>query len=120
MTTRTTLLTVSGKFMNEEVILDEPGSLPDNYVVLVTFLYPLNESQDEHQDLLTVVSLSQSEKRILELVATGATNSAIAEKLEIGSGTVRNYVSSLLRKFKVANRSQLAITYRKMHTQLRK
>lgn len=53
-------------------------------------------------------SLSQQEKMVLKLVAEGRTNRAIAQKLYLGEGTVRNYVSSILSKLGVSNRAEAA------------
>jgi two-component system, NarL family, response regulator DevR len=43
-------------------------------------------------------SLTPQERRILELVAEGLTNRQIGEKLFIAEKTVKNYVTSILRK----------------------
>lgn len=53
-------------------------------------------------------SLSQQEKMVLKLVAEGRTNREIAQKLYLGEGTVRNYVSSILSKLNVSNRAEAA------------
>lgn len=52
--------------------------------------------------------LTNQEKRILLLVAQGKTNREIAEELFIGEKTVRNYVSSILAKLHLHNRTQVA------------
>lgn len=52
--------------------------------------------------------LTLQEKHILLLVAEGETNSAIAAKMFLSPGTVRNYVSSILRELQCANRAQAA------------
>jgi two-component system response regulator DevR len=41
-------------------------------------------------------------------VAEGKTNREIAEALYLGEGTVRNYVSSILRKLQLTNRAEAA------------
>jgi len=51
-------------------------------------------------------ALSAQEQRLLELVATGATNKEIAGALHLGEPTVRNYLSRLYQKMNVANRAQ--------------
>ncbi len=48
---------------------------------------------------------------ILEKVAEGLNNKEIAEKLFLGEGTVRNYISNLLTKLNLRNRTELAIYY---------
>lgn len=52
--------------------------------------------------------LSQQERRVLELIAEGNTNRQIAAALELAEKTVKNYVSSVLRKLGVARRSEAA------------
>jgi two-component system, NarL family, response regulator DesR len=48
--------------------------------------------------------LTQREKEVLELVADGKNTKEIAEELRIKSGTVRNYISTILDKLEVKNR----------------
>lgn len=48
------------------------------------------------------------------LVAEGLNNKEIAEKLYLSEGTVRNYVSNMLEKLSLRDRTQLAIYYYKM------
>jgi len=50
--------------------------------------------------------LTQREREILDLIATGLTNAAIAEKLFISPKTVRNQVSEIYSKLQVANRGE--------------
>jgi DNA-binding NarL/FixJ family response regulator len=54
-------------------------------------------------------SLSDQERRILELIAQGLTNSEIGELLHLATKTVRNYVSRLLAKLQVPNRTVAAV-----------
>lgn len=53
--------------------------------------------------------LSERELEILNLLSQGLTNAEIAEKLFLTKGTVRNYVSSILAKLQVEDRTQAAI-----------
>lgn len=55
--------------------------------------------------------ISVKEKEIMELVAAGLSNKEIAAKLFLGEGTVRNYISVLLEKLSLRDRTQLAIYY---------
>ena len=48
--------------------------------------------------------LTQREKEVLELVADGKNTNEIADELRIKSGTVRNYISTILDKLEVKNR----------------
>jgi DNA-binding NarL/FixJ family response regulator len=54
-------------------------------------------------------SLSEREREVLRLVARGLTNSDIAERLHLSEGTVRNYVSAVLAKLDVSDRTQAAV-----------
>jgi DNA-binding NarL/FixJ family response regulator len=53
--------------------------------------------------------LSAREIEILKLLARGLSNSEISERLFLTEGTVRNYVSAILAKLDVADRTQAAI-----------
>ncbi|HEX2026619.1 MAG TPA: response regulator transcription factor [Nitriliruptorales bacterium] len=53
-------------------------------------------------------SLTPQERRIVELVARGLTNREIADELSLAEKTVRNYVSNVLAKLGVKNRTQAA------------
>lgn len=55
--------------------------------------------------------LSGREREILQLVAEGMNNREIAEKLFLSEGTVRNYISAMLEKLELRDRTQLAIHY---------
>ncbi|WP_335869447.1 response regulator transcription factor [Bacillus sp. 2205SS5-2] len=48
--------------------------------------------------------LTDREKEVLELVADGKNTKEIAEELRIKTGTVRNYISTILDKLEVTNR----------------
>lgn len=52
--------------------------------------------------------LSNQEKRVLSLISLGKTNKEIAAQLFISSKTVRNYVTSILTKLNLSNRTQAA------------
>jgi DNA-binding NarL/FixJ family response regulator len=57
----------------------------------------------------TLSSLSPQESRILDLIADGKTNKQIAEAMFLSENTVKNYITSLLRKLKVTSRTEAAI-----------
>jgi two-component system response regulator DevR len=52
--------------------------------------------------------LSPQEMHVLQLVVEGKTNREISQELFLGEGTVRNYVSSVLSKLNVSNRTEAA------------
>lgn len=57
--------------------------------------------------------LTAKELAILQLVGEGMSNKEIAEKLYLSEGTTRNYVTGLLDKLQLRDRTQLAIYYLK-------
>ncbi len=57
--------------------------------------------------------LTSREMEILQLVGQGMSNREIALKLFLTEGTTRNYITQLLEKLKLRDRTQLAIFYLK-------
>ncbi len=55
--------------------------------------------------------ISKKEFEILSEVANGLSNKEISEKLFLSEGTVRNYISAILEKLNLRDRTQLAIFY---------
>lgn len=84
---------------------------------IVEKLPPLLEGQktDRHApdpaDLFS--ELTERERAIVELIADGKNNREIAEELHFSEGTVRNYISEILDKLEVRDRTQLAVLYYK-------
>jgi DNA-binding NarL/FixJ family response regulator len=54
-------------------------------------------------------SLTEREMDILRLLGTGLSNADIAARLYFSEGTVRNYISSILDKLGVSDRTQAAV-----------
>jgi NarL family two-component system response regulator LiaR len=50
--------------------------------------------------------LTEREKQVLALLVEGKTNKTIAEELILSPGTVRVYVSNILAKLEVSNRTE--------------
>lgn len=55
--------------------------------------------------------INEREKSVIELVAKGMNNKEIADRLYLSEGTVRNYISVILEKLKLRDRTQLAVFY---------
>ena len=55
-----------------------------------------------------LASLTEQERRILDLIAEGLTNRAIGERMYLAEKTVKNYVSNLLAKLGMSRRSEAA------------
>lgn len=58
--------------------------------------------------------LSEREVDILKLLAQGLANREIADRLHLAEGTVKNYVSSLMQKLNVRDRTQAALRAREL------
>ncbi|MCM0594267.1 MAG: response regulator [Gloeotrichia echinulata DVL01] len=58
---------------------------------------------------LSLVELTPREKEVLRLIATGANNREIAQKLYISEGTVKNHVTNMLNRLNLRDRTQAAI-----------
>ena len=56
-------------------------------------------------------TLTDREREIVALVADGLDNQAIARRLYLSEGTIRNHISAILAKTNLANRTQLAVEW---------
>ena len=54
-------------------------------------------------------SFTEREQEVLSLLAQGHSNPEIADRLHLARGTVRNYVSAILQKLGVSDRTQAAV-----------
>ncbi len=98
-----------------DTIISSLKSVHNGQVVFAKEVYEklptlLKKSKKAHQEQL---DFTEVQLEILEHVALGLNNKEIAEKLFLGEGTVRNYISSLLTKLDLRNRTELAIYYYK-------
>lgn len=63
---------------------------------------------------LASLRLTNSERQIIYCVANGLSNKEIAAELHFSEGTIRNYLSQILEKLELRDRTQLAIFYYKV------
>ena len=56
-------------------------------------------------------NINKRELEIIRLIANGYSNKEIAAELFLGEGTVRNYLSSILDKLQLRDRTQVAVFY---------
>ena len=59
--------------------------------------------------------LSRRELEVMEMIATGAKNSEIAERFVISQNTVKSHVSQILKKLSVSNRTEAAYRYTELY-----
>lgn len=55
--------------------------------------------------------ISEREQDVVSLVAKGLSNKEISEQLYLSEGTIRNYISTILDKLNLRDRTQLAVYY---------
>lgn len=55
--------------------------------------------------------ITEKEYQVIQLVSEGYSNKEIAERIFLSEGTVRNYLSQILEKLELRDRTQLAIFY---------
>ena len=67
------------------------------------------QAQPSPASMVLADALSDRELEVLSLLARGFSNAGIASQLSLSQGTVRNYVSAVLAKLDVADRTQAAV-----------
>lgn len=55
--------------------------------------------------------INEKEQEIIKLIAEGLSNKEIASELFLSEGTIRNYLSEILEKLSLRDRTQLAVFY---------
>lgn len=78
------------------------------YQEKITAIYSLNEKILICQTLQPL-RYRRKEQDIIALVGVGKSNREIADELFLSEGTVRNYISSILDKLSLRDRTQLAV-----------
>jgi len=68
-----------------------------------------NEPGSSGSDRSLISRLSEREREVLQLLATGLSNTEIAKSLFLSEGTVKNYMSAIYSKLGVIDRTQAAI-----------
>ena len=59
----------------------------------------------------TKYGISERELEVIRLIAEGLSNKEIAARLYLSEGTVRNYLTVILDKLNLRDRTQLAVFY---------
>lgn len=80
---------------------------------IITKIPSILQSSNDKTPLLDACHLNTKEFEIISHIANGLSNKEIADKLFLSEGTVRNYISTILEKLELRDRTQLAIFYYK-------
>lgn len=72
---------------------------------------PSIQAVDSKAEKFAEKGITEKEFEIVELVAKGLSNREIAEELFLSEGTVRNYLSNILDKLQLRDRTQLVVYY---------
>jgi len=72
---------------------------------------PSIQTTDTRTEKFAERGITEKEFEIIELVAKGLSNKEIAEQLFLSEGTVRNYLSNILDKLELRDRTQLVVKY---------
>jgi DNA-binding NarL/FixJ family response regulator len=109
------MITLHGVYKDGQVTLLEHVPFSEECHVLITFLDELDKylvvPKGSTEDMVSFIeknlhNITNKELEILRLVQKGMTNAEIADVLELGDGTIRNYLSSIYTKLEVANRTE--------------
>lgn len=96
-----------GEYVINDVVLEEPRVASR---VLTQFRsLPQALSAVPEQDFPIFTPLSDREIEVLERIASGGSNKEIADSLGISTQTVKNHISSILRKLSLNDRTQAVL-----------
>ncbi|KOR76314.1 response regulator [Paenibacillus solani] len=85
---------------------------PDIARKLTSMLRPASQPVPKSAEL-EQLGLTPAEKKVVTLIAEGLSNKEIAGQLYLSEGTVKNYVTEILGKLNLRDRTQIAIFYLK-------
>ena len=99
------LVKVNKLLGSAQKVLDKNSNNIDQVIEKLPDLLNNRDTAKEQYDL------NDREQQFISLVANGLNNKEIAETLFLSEGTVRNYLSNLLDKLGLRDRTQLAIFF---------
>lgn len=74
----------------------------------------IESPRGETSKALTISGLTAAEGQIVRLIAEGQSNKEIAASLFLSEGTIKNYITEILNKLELRDRTQIAIFYLKL------
>ena len=103
---------ILGEFPEAKILLLTTFS-DDEYIVKATEIISKIPELLQSSDGFDYASrnISERELDIIRLIANGYSNKEIAAELFLSEGTVRNYLSSILDKLQLRDRTQVAVFY---------
>jgi DNA-binding NarL/FixJ family response regulator len=96
-----------GEYVINDVLMEEPRVA--NRVLSQFRSLPEDISITPDVDFPIFTPLSEREIQVLERIASGGSNKDIATELEISTQTVKNHISSILRKLSLNDRTQAVL-----------
>ena len=107
---------VSGLKIGADDYIVKPFILPNLLARIEAVLRRSNWQKDEQPKIektinkdVNIEALTPKEKEVLALVAKGASNQEIADKLFVRDVTVKTHLNSIFKKLKVTNRTQAVL-----------
>ena len=79
---------------------------PARRIATAVKLVGLGKTVFERDDQAGALGLTERERAVLELIASGSTNPEIADALHLSKHTVKEHTSALYRKLQVRNRAE--------------
>jgi len=88
----------------------EPYVTPSLAVMLLSYFRTKNNKLIQHQNVID--TLTKRERQVLEEIAKGLSNKAIASNLFLSEKTIKHHVSNIFHKLHVKNRVEAALIMR--------
>lgn len=76
---------------------------------ILSIFKTIDEQEKEETPTAKDYKITPAERTILKLISDGLTNAQIAETLVLSKSTVKNHVSSIIKKLNVKDRTQIAL-----------
>lgn len=103
----TLLRVATGEYVINDMLMEEPKVA--SHVLSQFRSLPQDLSVTPDADFPIFTPLSEREIEVLEHIAVGGSNKSIAEDLHISTQTVKNHISSILRKLSLNDRTQAVL-----------